>query len=116
MAYSDEQMNHVSFVQWLFSERGTNSAELAHCRNAVIVAVNEYLSDTQRTYLVHYFVDGLTITQIARMYEKNKSTVSRGVNAALKKLYMCLRFTTPKLLKCDEIYTNLRNRRINYEL
>lgn len=115
MAYSDATMNHVSFVQWLFSERGTNSAELKRCRNVVIVAVGE-LSDTRRTYLLHYFVDGLTVTQIAQKYGKNKSTVSRGINAALKQLYACLRFSTPTLLKSDEIYTDLRNRRTNYEL
>lgn len=116
MSYTDAQMNHVAFVQWLFSAQEDNNAELKHCRNAVVIAVGEYLSVTQRTYLLHYFVDNLTVTEIAEMCGRNKSSVSRGINAALKKLYMCLRFATPKLLKCDEIYTDLRNRRTYYGL
>lgn len=105
-------MNRAAFQQWIISEMGDNRNELQHCKTAVSTALNCCISEIQRTYIVHYFVDSLTIYQIADIYGVNASSVSRGINRGLKKLFSYLRFATPQLLSVEYGKKDLRKRKV----
>lgn len=70
-----------------------------HLLNAFRVAVIEELTEIQRTYIVAYYYDRNTMEEIAEKFAVNKSTVSRTINTAKKRLERVLRYASPILLK-----------------
>lgn len=49
--------------------------------------INNSLTKTQKSYIMLYYNDKKTISEIARIYGVNKSTVSRTINRAKKNIY-----------------------------
>ena len=50
------------------------------------LVLNENLTKTQKCYIIRYYRDGMTVTEIAQMYGVNKSTVSRTLKRARENL------------------------------
>lgn len=111
MAVTEVCLNHVAFKQWLQSEADDgDQIDSGHLKKAVTIALQDNVTAIQRSYILHYFVDSLTIYQIGEMYGVNASTVSRGINRGLKNLFKALRLISPRFYNLEFINMDLRIR------
>lgn len=69
----------------------------------------EMLTPTQRTYLTLYFYEGKNMQQIAELYGKDKSSISRTLHRARRNLYTYLQFTTKRFLVTDSFVERMEN-------
>ena len=76
---------------WDFSHANDNSAAINRLRKALPVAIAE-LSEERRKYINMYYIDGLTIGQIALKCGVKCSSVSRVLNRAKEELKSKLKF------------------------
>ena len=106
MALTDLQLQHAAFDLWIASESQDNNVDFDKMKKVLPIVLNECVTATQKTYIMHYFVDGLMVTDIAKMYEVNKSTVSRTIYRGLDNAYKYLRFVSP-------LFINVPRRRIH---
>lgn len=95
---SELAQNQYAFDLW---RNDPNSDDLfhQHLLNAFRVAITEELTEQQRTYIIAYYYERLTMDEIAERFAVNKSTVSRTINRARKRLERVLRYASPSLLK-----------------
>ena len=61
---SDFQLSHASFSMWLTGEGEDNQAILEKAKRYLPIILNECVSVTQKTYIMHYFVDNINIAQV----------------------------------------------------
>jgi predicted DNA-binding protein YlxM (UPF0122 family) len=94
MALTDLQLQHASFDLWVSSEGEDNNVDLDKLKSVLPIVLNECVTVMQKTYMMHHFVDGLSVTEIAKMYGVNKSTVSRVIHSGLNNAYKYLRFVS----------------------
>lgn len=109
MDAAELRMNRAAFEQWLQGEGGDNQAELDRLKRALPVVLAECVTETQRVYIQHYFVDRLKTPQIAAMYGVDPSTVSRTINRGLDRMYRYLRFVSPVFIKAPQRRGRLSN-------
>ena len=83
---------------WIKDQGESNSQEMAHVKSAVAVALNECCTETERKYIVDYFVCQMNQREIGAKYGVNRASVSRGIRRGLKKIYVRLRFASPALI------------------
>ena len=62
-------------------------------RTAFFQAMHEELTGRQREVLLLYYLDQLTMQQVAERLDVNRSTVCRTLQRARERLYACLRYT-----------------------
>lgn len=105
---SDFQLSHASFSMWLTGEGEDNQADLEKAKRYLPIILNECVSVTQKTYIMHYFVDNMNIAQIAMLYGVNPSTVSRTIRRGLDKAYGYLRFVSPRFMNAPQKRPYLR--------
>ena len=110
MAASDLQLQHAAFEQWLKMGCNDNRAELDRLKRALPVVLAECVTETQRQYIIHYFVDQLTMKQIGERYGVNPATVSRTIHRGLDRAYRYLRFVSPAFIKAPGRRGYLSNR------
>lgn len=103
---SDLQLQHAAFDLWISSEGEDNRAEIDKLKRILPIILDECVTVTQKTYMMHYFVDRLTATEIAEMYEVSLSTVSRTIHRGIDNAYRYLRFVSP-------LFINVPQRRLN---
>ncbi len=96
----------------LWCEEGSDNLFHNHLLNALRVALVEELTEQQYAYIVAYYYDQNTLEEIAKRFSVNKSTVSRAISAAKKRLKHVLRYASPRLLKASqqEGYAGARKR------
>lgn len=64
-----------------FIEKGYDLGENVSAKKADYSwVINRNLTNTQKSYIMHYYNDKMTIDEIARIYGVNKSTVSRTIH------------------------------------
>ena len=80
MDAAELRLERAAFEQWLQGEGGDNRAELDRLKRALPVVLAECVTETQRQYILHYFVDRMTQKQIGERYGKNPATVSRTIH------------------------------------
>ena len=56
------------------------------CQGLLRDVLNNGLTKTQKCYIILYYRDGLTMEEIAKRYGVNRSTVSRTVAAARRRI------------------------------
>lgn len=110
MAASDLELQRAAFELWLNGEGEDNRADLERLKKVLPVVLSECVTDTQKIYIQHYFVDRLKMPQIAAMYGVNPSTVSRTIHRGLDRAYRYLRFVSPAFIKVPQRRGNLSNR------
>ena len=110
MAASDLQLQHAAFEQWLQGEGGDNRAELDRLKRALPVVLAECVTETQRQYILHYFVDRMTQKQIGERYGVDHSTVSRTIHRGLDRAYRYLRFVSPAFTQAPKRRGYVSNR------
>lgn len=102
----DMQCNDHQFREWDASEADVDF--VSHAKKAAAVAFGRELSEKQQQYYAAYYLNGLSMAEIASIYGVNKATVSRTITRANKKLQTVLRYSAPHLMMQD---CTLRNRR-----
>lgn len=100
------QLQHAAFDLWILSEGEDNRVELEKLKRVLPIILDECVTVTQKKYMMHYFVDRLTVSSIAEMYELEPSTVSRTIHRGIKSAYKYLRFVSP-------LFINVPQRRLN---
>ncbi len=86
----------------LWCEEGSDNLFHRHLINALRVALVEELTEQQHAYIVAYYYDRNTQEEIAKIFSVSKSTVSRTIKTAEKKLEHVLRYASPRLLKASK--------------
>lgn len=87
----------------LWSNQGNdNDPAYRHLMNAFRVAARDELTEQQRTYIMAYYYNRLTMEEIAEQFGVNKSTVSRTIKRAEQRLQRVLRYAHPRLLDHPE--------------
>ena len=77
---------------WLRANAQDNDREMNRLKRNLRLARQEALTARQRQMLRMNFEQNKTVTEIAREVGVNKSTVSRTLARAKKRLYQCLRY------------------------
>jgi len=77
---------------WMRSVQGDNSDQLERLRRNLRRARDQELTPRQKQLLALYFDEGKTMPQIAEELGLARSTVSRTIARAKKRLYRCLRY------------------------
>ena len=90
------QSNAIQFRKWNANESDIDFT--SHTKRAAVVALERELTETQRLYYTAYYLSGFSIPKIAGMYGVNKSTVSRTLTRASKRLARVLRYSAPHLM------------------
>jgi DNA-directed RNA polymerase specialized sigma subunit len=86
------------YAAWLQGEFAEEADFHAHTLNALRVAMDEELTDTQRKYMEMFFVYGMSMKDIGQELGVAKATVSRTINCGLDRLYRVLRYANPRYL------------------
>ena len=77
---------------WLRANAQDNDGELLRLKRNLRLARQEALTARQRQLLRMNFEQNKTVTEIAQELGVNKSTVSRTLLRAKRRLYQCLRY------------------------
>lgn len=77
---------------WLRANAEDNENDLRRLRRGLRLARQEELTERQRQILRMRFEQDMTVTAIAHELGVNKSTVSRTIARAKRRLYRCLRY------------------------
>ena len=86
------------YAAWLQGEFAEEADFHAHTLNALRVAMDEELTDTQRKYMEMFFVYGMSMKDIGQELGVATATVSRTINCGLDRLYHVLRYANPRYL------------------
>ena len=108
----DWQADRKQFEQWLLTEREDNRKELDRLKEVIPAILDECVTEKQRTYMLHYFVEQKNVCEIAEMYDINVSTVSRGIHRGLKRVYRYIRFAAPGFANYEQAKVNLQKGRV----
>ena len=92
-------LDYAAFDLWIHGEDTDNLVELDRVKRILPMILEECCTEKQLTCIMHYFVDRMTLSEIARLYGVNKSTVSRNINRGLDNAYPYLRFCSPLFIK-----------------
>lgn len=101
------QSDAIQFKEWNANEGDADF--VSHSKKAVIIAFNEELTEKQKLYYTMYHLQGISIPKIASMLGVNRSTVSRTITRARRKLARVLRYSAPHLMNQKP---EKRNRRV----
>lgn len=101
------QADAIQFAKW--NENEVETDFVSHAKKATLKALNEELTEKQKRYFTLYHINRTSIEEIAKLEGVNKSTVSRTLTRARKKMSKVLRYTAPYLLN-EQAET--RNRRV----
>lgn len=77
---------------WLQDHAADNTEQLGRLKKNLHFARERELTVRQRQILEMYYEKSLTMSQIARELSLNRSTVSRTIARAKRRLYRCLRY------------------------
>ena len=110
MDAAELRLNRAAFEQWLKMGCNDNRAELDRLKQAIPVVLAECVTEAQRKYILHYFVDRMTQKQIGERYGVDHSTVSRTIHRGLDRMYRYLRFVSPAFIQAPNRCSYLKNR------
>ena len=88
--------DQYAFELWK-NQGDDNDPAYRHLMNAFRVAARDELTEQQRTYIMAYYYNRLTMEEIAE-----QSTVSRTIKRAEQRLQRVLRYAHPRLLDHPE--------------
>ena len=78
---------------WMQDRSGDNAEQLDRLRRGLRQARETELTPRQQEILSLYYDQGMLMSQIAEALGIHRSTVSRTLRRARKRLYHCLRYT-----------------------
>ena len=77
---------------WIAAHAGDNESDLARLKRNLRLAREEELTARQRELLRLRYEENLSVSEIAALIGRDKSTVSRTLSRARRRLYKCLRY------------------------
>lgn len=77
---------------WIAAHAGDNESDLARLKHNLRLAREEELTARQRELLRLRYEENLSVSEIAALIGRDKSTVSRTLSRARRRLYKCLRY------------------------
>lgn len=77
---------------WLIAHAGDNESDLMRLKRNLRLAREEELTPRQRELLRLRYEENLSVSEIAALIGRDKSTVSRTLSRARRRLYKCLRY------------------------
>ena len=77
---------------WIAAHAGDNESDLARLTRNLRLAREEELTARQRELLRLRYEENLSVSEIAALIGRDKSTVSRTLSRARRRLYKCLRY------------------------
>ena len=77
---------------WIAAHAGDNESDLMRLKRNLRLAREEGLTARQRELLRLRYEENMTVTEIAAAIGRDKSTVSRTLSRARRRLYKCLRY------------------------
>ena len=95
----DLQLDRAAFQQWLQSADGRSDEGRNHALRMMGTALREELTEKQLHYITLYYVDGKNMVEIGEMFGVDKSTVSRTIKRALRRIKKVLKYSSPILLR-----------------
>ncbi len=93
----DRQAYNYWFHRQFGAENDEDTAQKVS--NTIYAAIQMELSEKQRIYFCAYYLEGLTVNEIASTWGVNKSTVSRTIARARKKLGRVLKYVDQRLMR-----------------
>ena len=84
MFLSDLGAEHIAYS--LYQQGSTNRAERERMKKILIRAIRHELTDRQRDCLTMYYLEGMKMKDIAKAMGLSRSTVTRHIDAATRKL------------------------------
>ena len=77
---------------WIAAHAGDNESDLKRLKRNLRLAREEELTARQRELLRLRYEENMTVSEIAEAIGRDKSTVSRTLSRARRRLYQCLRY------------------------
>ena len=77
---------------WIAAHAGDNESDLARLKRNLRLDREEELIARQRELLRLRYEENLSVSEIAALIGRDKSTVSRTLSRARRRLYKCLRY------------------------
>ena len=77
---------------WLTAHTGDNESDLMRLKRNLRLAREEELTPRQRELLRLRYEENMTVSEIAAAIGRDKSTVSRTLSRARRRLYKCLQY------------------------
>lgn len=96
------RLDQLSFSTYLNEEAEDNQWQRQALRQALGRAIREELTGRQREVLLLYYLDQLTMQQVAERLDVNRSTVCRTLQRGEARLRRCLRYGGERLLRRSE--------------
>lgn len=96
------QMDMQAFNLWRQEIRGDNGRDIGAMQKALPVILSEYVTPTQKKYILEYFVEKRNLMEIGETYGVCPSTVSRSIHRGLRNIYSHIRFVSPLFLNFPE--------------
>lgn len=93
MSTGYEQLDRAGLETWLHEQAGDNSDRRHRLLRNLPLAVAAELTPHQQQVLELYIDQGMSMSGIARLLGVNKSTVSRTLRRALRRLERALRYS-----------------------
>ena len=81
-----DDKNEPLISYYLYNRGADNRPEIARMKRLLRRAIRYELTDRQRECLTLHYLEGMQMTEIARSLDLSKSTVSRHIAAAKRKL------------------------------
>ena len=78
---------------------GDNSRELSRLKRNLIRALQEDVTEKQRTVLLLYYAEGYNMREIGEKLGVDKSTISRTIKRGERRLQRCLRYGAEAYLR-----------------
>ena len=78
-----------------YNAGGTNTQYIMYLKRQLCKAIDEVLTEQQKRAVTGYYLEGKSITEIAREQGVNRSTVSRNLKRGITRLSAALRFCEP---------------------
>ena len=91
-------LDAVAYRSWIERPDMPDDVEHAHIRRALTEALRTELTDVQARYVDAYYVQGLTMDQIGRRFGVSRSTVSRTLARARRRLWRVVRYSSIRLM------------------
>lgn len=110
MGISDLSYKYAAFDLWITGEGEDNRAELEKVKNILPIVLDEVCTVSQKKYIMAHFAAGMSVTEIAKRYGVNASTVSRTIDRGLDRAYSYLKFLSPLFIKAPKRRIRLSNK------
>lgn len=84
MFLNDENSDIIAYA--LYRHGSTNRAERERMKQILVRAIRHELTDRQRECVTRYYLEGMKMKDIARVMGLSRSTVTRHIQSAIRKL------------------------------